>query len=112
MARSYSIRTLFRTTPNPVLARFFSEKQIDFGLELDKEKASSDAIFDVWIELTEDIRHQVEPVFQAIFRLCCEKGIKSLLAEALDQDGAESKNGVRSRNAAFFRISYPVCHDP
>ena len=22
------------------------------------------------------------------------------------------KNGVRSRNAAFFRISYPVCHDP
>ena len=24
----------------------------------------------------------------------------------------KSKNGVRSRNAAFFRISYPVCHDP
>ena len=23
-----------------------------------------------------------------------------------------NKNGVRSRNAAFFRINYPVCHDP
>lgn len=57
MSRRYSTRDFFRQMPNPLLARYFSAREVlpDFDFTAIKE-TKIDALFDAWMELPEAAR--------------------------------------------------------
>ena len=80
LAQHYSVNTFFRQMPNELLERYFSSKgllnNLDFANAKDKE------VFTAWLTLANIQRGEIEPEFQEIFELSCEKGLIAIIDEA------------------------------
>ena len=83
MARQYSTKSFFRNAPNKLLAHYFQEHNTltDFDFASLKE-SKIEALFDVWLELDDNTKQDMDADFQDIFNLSCEKGVKAIIDEA------------------------------
>jgi hypothetical protein len=82
MARQYSIKSVFRNTPNKLLARYFQEHNTltDFDFTSLKEN-KPDVLFNAWLALDDNTKQYMDVDFQDIFNLSCEKGVKAIIDE-------------------------------
>lgn len=83
MARHYSTKDFFRQMPNHLLARYFQTRGVFVDLDFAAMKeAQPDALFEGWLALPENQRHEMDAEFREIFELSCEKGTRAIIDEA------------------------------
>jgi len=84
--RHYTIKSLLRQLPNPLLERYFGGhgvlSEIDFS-SLKRKRVAT--LFDAWNQLPEAQRSQLDAELRAIFDQSCEKGFKAIIDAAADQ---------------------------
>jgi hypothetical protein len=90
MASQYSHLQFFRSTPNALLGRYFSEKhgvlqEIDFGKLKEREVES---IFQGFTALPSEKQAQIEAECQDINAMACQGGVTALTDEANFHDDA------------------------
>jgi len=83
MASHYSIKGFLRNTPNALLARYFTAREVlqDFDFKGIKE-TKIDPLFEAWMKLPEAQRAKLETELRAISDMSNEKGVKAIIDEA------------------------------
>ncbi len=90
MNNQYQRRQFFRRMPNKWLARYFEERGIVLGIDLEKLKETEiEPVFEAFAALSEEQQATVEVHFQDINALAGDGGISALCNEALF-DGDET----------------------
>ncbi len=92
MAKHYSTKDFFRSTPNALLARYFAARDVlqDFDFAAMKE-TKIDALFEAWMAVPEAQRAKMEVDLREIGDMSNEKGVRAIIDEAdyhLSEDGA------------------------
>ena len=88
MARAFSPITFFQRVPNPLLSRYFHQKQgvlleVTFD-ELEETRQSAELIFEASTTLPDDTQAEIEAEFQDIDSMAFQGGVKALIEEATD----------------------------
>lgn len=77
--RHYSTKMFFRNVSKDLLEKFFRSHEylpdFDFNALNGNDK---EALFHAWLNLPDEIKNQIDTIFQDIFDLSCEKGIKAI----------------------------------
>lgn len=83
MARHYSTKDFFRQIPNALLARYFHERGLFTELDFTTMKETKpDELFASWLDLTEDLRGNMDAEFRDVFEISCEKGFRAIIDES------------------------------
>lgn len=115
MARHYSTKNFFRQVPNALLARYFADGglfgDVDFAA---MKETKPDELFAAWLDLTEEVRKPMDPEFQDIFELSCEKGFRAIIDEARwqTQTAPDTLTGLLKPCRRFSRGSFPKAPRP
>lgn len=91
MGKHYSTKDFFRNTPNAMLARYFTARDVlqDFDFTAIKE-TKIEPLFEAWMMVPEAQRAPMEVDLRAIGDMSNVKGVKAIIDEAefhMDEDG-------------------------
>lgn len=82
MAWHYQPKKFFRNAPNRLLKQYFTQHSLLADLDFDlPTETRTTLIYEAWLNLSDDVRKQMEQDFQAIGELANEAGIKVILDE-------------------------------
>lgn len=88
MARAYSPITFFQRVPNPLLGRYFHQKQgvlPEFAFdELEETRKSAELTFEAFTTLPDEKQAEIEAEFQNIDSMAFQGGVKALIEEATE----------------------------
>ncbi|WP_114327322.1 hypothetical protein [Candidatus Colwellia aromaticivorans] len=97
MSEQYSHRKFFRKVSNNFLMDYFDKKNINFPIDLYAlEDNDVDPVFEAFLKLEDDIRHQMESDFQSIHALATDGGIIALTDEAIEFENIGFLNKISS----------------
>lgn len=83
MSKQYSPKRFFRHVPNCLLKQYFDKRKLLSEVDLEKlPETKIESLYDGWLNLPEDIRHEVEQDFQQIDEMATEAGSKAIMDEA------------------------------
>lgn len=82
-AKPYAPLAFLRSVPNKLLQEFFAKREelLDFPWEQQKKEVAVQLIHDAWSELPVEKAHEVEGIFQDVYEVAHEPGIKTLIEE-------------------------------
>jgi len=84
MASHYQPKKFFRKISKTLLGQYFKSKNVLTDIDFNNPKETkAEAIYEVWLDLPEDTRNQIDREFQEIHDMATEAGSQALLDEAV-----------------------------